>query len=167
MPFRWTRPSGHPDIQRPFDYCGTPASSPTDGGPDPREVRHYSWFLHNGQPANYYAQAVSLSEESSERRQGDLLSIWTPIEKLFILSLVHRVYANVEMGLLPESIDVSRLAHAAVGAHVSTVTAGEDGTFVDDHKRHAISREWGSMCIERREIEAEAASMAGTACAGN
>ena len=68
------------------------------------------------------------------------------------------------MRLLPVSIDLSQLAHAAMGAPVS---ASENGTFVDDHKRHAVSFEWGSMRIERREIEAEAARLAGTAGAGN
>lgn len=71
------------------------------------------------------------------------------------------------MDLLPGSVDLSRLAHAAIRALITTITASENGAFVNDHERHAISCELFSMRIERREDKAEAASVAGTACARN
>lgn len=107
-------------------------------------------------------------EASSKHRKGGyILSVGRPSEESSKLSLVHRIYCNIEMDLLPGSIDVSWLAHAAIRAHHTTVTASENGAFVDNHERHAVSCEWLSMHIERRKEIAEAASVAGTAGARN
>lgn len=107
-------------------------------------------------------------EASSKHRKGGyILSMGRPSEELPKLSLIHRIYCNVEMDLLPGSIDVSCSAHAAVRAQHTTVTASENGAFVDNHERHAVSCEWLSMHIVRRKAIAEAASVAGTAGARN
>lgn len=98
---------------------------------------------------------------------GYILPIWTPGEELFMLSLIHRIDGNIEMRLLPGCIDVARTAHTTIGAHDTTVAARKDGAFVDDHEGHAVSLEWVSVSIERSKVEAEAASLAGTASAGN
>lgn len=71
------------------------------------------------------------------------------------------------MDLLPGCIDLSWFAHAAIRAQLTTITASENGAFVDDHERHAVSRELFSMRIERRKDKTEAASVSGTACARN
>lgn len=107
-------------------------------------------------------------EASSKHRKGGyILSMGRPSEESFKLSLIHRIYCNIEMDLLPGSIDVSCLAHAAMRAQHTTVTASENGAFVDNHERHAVSCEWLSMHIEWRKDIAEAASVAGTAGARN
>ena len=170
------KPRGYSGTQRPSYYSCTLACTPTDGGPDPREPPHHSWFRCSGQPANYCSkQSVYRQRLRSTARPGagkelvgaNILSIRAAVEEMVMLSLVHGVDGNIEMRLLPVPVDVAGVAHAATGAPVAAVTPGENRTFVDDHECERVGYELVSAGVERSKPEAEAAGIAGTAGAGD